>query len=61
MAYYALINNSNIVTDVIIGKDENDLAIFGSGSLENFFQIFSPSWKNSIGFFKRDELTSNVF
>jgi hypothetical protein len=40
MAYYALINNSNIVTDVIVGKDENDL-IDGITSWEDHYSEVS--------------------
>jgi hypothetical protein len=37
MAHYAFLNDDNVVTDVIVGKDENDL-VDGVISWEIFYQ-----------------------
>lgn len=40
MAYYAFIDNLNIVTDVIVGKDENDLVEGVSSWEEHYAEVF---------------------
>lgn len=40
MAYYAFINDLNIVTDVIVGKDENDLVEGVSSWEEHYAEVF---------------------
>jgi hypothetical protein len=47
MAYYAFIDDSNIVTDVIVGKDENDLVDGISSWEDHYSQIFGKRCKRT--------------
>ena len=47
MAYYAFIDNLNIVTDVIVGKDENDLVEGVSSWEEHYAEVFGKRCKRT--------------
>lgn len=47
MAYYAFIDESNIVTDVIVGKDENDLVQGVSSWEDHYAGIFGKRCKRT--------------
>jgi hypothetical protein len=47
MAYYAFLDNLNIVTDVIVGKDENDLVEGVSSWEEHYAEVFGKRCKRT--------------
>ena len=47
MAYYAFIDSLNIVTDVIVGKDENDLVDGVSSWEEHYAEVFGKRCKRT--------------
>ena len=49
MAHYAYINENNIVTQVIVGRDENDL-IEGVTSWEDYYGAIRTSYNGKIRF-----------